>query len=173
MRILSMRRMSSFSYWVYAGRRLFHTEYTQDVVFFILSIRRTSSFSYWVYAENHLFHTEYRLDLTEIVISLVTTIILNYTEYTQDVNFFILSMRRTSSFSYWVCAGCCLIHTEYAQKSPLNYTEYELEANFAFGQTKQPLTHLKRIFIKKYLKEDVMGPRWTFSKKICFPNSKI
>ena len=136
----------------------------------ILSMRRTSSFSYWVYAGNRLFHTEYRLDLT---VTLVTTIILNYTEYTQDVVFFILSMRRTSSFSYWVCAGCCLIHTEYAQKSPLNYTEYELEANFAFGQTKQPLTHLKRIFIKKYLKEDVMGPRLPFSKNICFPNFKI
>ena len=32
-------------------------------------------------------------------------------------------------------------------RSPLNYTEYTLEANFAFGQTKQPFTHLKRIFI--------------------------
>ena len=97
MRILSMRRTSSFSYWVHAGCRLFHTEYAQDVVFFILnidwtwsqssswtilSIRRTSSFSYWVCAGHCLFHTE----------------------YAQDIVFFILSMRRRSSYSYWVCA---------------------------------------------------------------------
>jgi len=71
-------------------------------------------------------------------ISLVTTIILNYTEYPQDVVFFMLSIRRTWSFSYWVYAGRCL-----------NYTEYKLETNFAFGQTKSPLTHLNSLSIRR------------------------
>jgi len=131
MRILSMRRTSSFSYWVYAGLRLFHTEFAQEVVFFILSMRRMPSFSYWVCAGRHLIHTE----------------------YTQDVVFFILSMRRTSSYSYWVYAEC-----------RLNYTEHKLRENFAFGQTKSPITHLNWLFIGTSLREDASGPRWTFSK---------
>jgi len=118
MRILSMHRTLFFSYWVYPGRRLFHTEYTQDIVFFILSIRRTSSFSYWVYAGRRLFHTEYRLDWQRMMEDryfpshnhhpklywVYAGRRLFHIEYAQDV-----------SFSYWVCAVRRLSYTEYAQ----------------------------------------------------------
>jgi len=45
------------------------------------------------------------------------------------------------------------------QKDLLNYTEYELGADFAFGQTKAPLTNLKRLFLQNLFREDVSGPR--------------
>ena len=62
----------------------------------------------------------------------------------------ILSMRRKSSFSYWVNAESRLFHTECAQKSLQNYTEYKLEANFAHGHTSKDTFCWKILFLPFY-----------------------
>jgi len=46
--ILSIRRTSSISYWVYAGSLQFHTDNTQETARTILSLCRMSPVSYWV-----------------------------------------------------------------------------------------------------------------------------
>jgi len=69
----------------------------------------------------------------------------------------ILSIHRMSPISYWVYAEC-----------RLNCTEYRLRENFAFGQTKPPLTHLNWLFIGKYLQGGWRRPWWTFLSKNVF-----
>jgi len=118
-----------------------------------------SSFLQWEHAENLLFHTENHL--TE--------------KFPQKhpSSWTILSIRKNSPISYWVYAESCLFHAEHRQKSLLNYTEHRLEAYLAFGKTKPPFTHLKRLFMEKPNQKAERGPRWTFSKQKFFLNLKF
>jgi len=64
----------------------------------------------------------------------------------------ILSVRKKSSFSYGVYTESRLFHTERAQKSLQNYTEYKLEANLAYGHTSRD-TFYRKIFILPFYTE--------------------
>ena len=135
LQILSMKKEAFCEYSVWKRRLPAYTQCKIGGFPCILSIKQNLPSHnhhpelYWVYAGRGLFHTE----------------------FTQDV-----------VFSYWVYAGRCL-----------NYTKYKLEANFAFGQKKSPLTHLNWLFIEKSLQGGGKGTQmYIFPKKIS-PNLKF
>jgi len=123
------------TYWVCAESLHFHTEYMQKVVCFILSVHRK------------IFRTILTINWKQFLLMATHTSKDNFIGKSKSFHI-TLSIRRKYFVSYWVYAESLIFHTEYKQKNLLNYTEYKLEANFDFGQTKPPLAQFKSLLGK-------------------------